>query len=59
MEFLIPLNALEKIAGDNGRAKVRVKGQVIRSCSDGIAIRFDSKYRITALENDNSKNGRF
>lgn len=56
MEFLISLDALEKLAGDKGRAKVRVKGQVIRSDSDGMAIRFDSKYKITALDNNNSKN---
>ena len=57
MEFLIPFDALEKIAGDKGRAKVRVKGQVIRSSSDGMAVRFDSKYKITALENTNLENG--
>lgn len=57
MEFLISLEALERIAGDEGRARVRVKGQVIRSDSNGIAIRFDSKYKITALDVHSSRNG--
>lgn len=57
MEFLIGFDTLEKIAGDKGRAKVRVRGQVIRSSSEGIAVRFDSKYKITTLENNSLGNG--
>jgi len=52
IEFLISLDALQKITGDGGRAKVRVEGQVIRSDSNGIAIRFVSKYKITAFGNN-------
>ena len=57
MEFLISLDALQKLTGDKGMAKVRVEGQVIRSDSSGIAIRFDSKYKITALGSNNLRNG--
>jgi hypothetical protein len=57
MEFLISLDTLQRIAGEKGKAKVRVKGKVIRSDSDGIAIRFDNKYKITALDSNNSHNG--
>ena len=57
MEFLISFGALKSFAGDNRSAQVKVKGQVIRSDSNGIAIRFDSRYKITALESYNSKNG--
>ena len=57
MEFLISLDTLQKFAGEKSRAKVRVRGQVIRSDSDGIAIRFDSKYKITALDNARPQNG--
>jgi hypothetical protein len=44
-------------AGDNGRAKVRVRGTVIRVDSDGIAVRFESKYKITALGSRDSVAG--
>lgn len=56
MEFLLSLDTLQKLAGDKCRAKVRVKGKVIRSDENGIAIRFESSYKITALENNNSHN---
>jgi PilZ domain len=57
MEFVLSFDALRKLAGEDGRAKVRVKGKVIRSDSDGIAIRFDSGYKITTLNNNSSHNG--
>ena len=44
-------------SGDNGRAKVRVRGTVIRVGSDGIAVRFESKYKITALGSRDSEAG--
>ena len=56
MEFVISLDTLQRLAGDKGRAKVKVKGEVIRSDANGIAIRFDNRYKITALENTYSKN---
>ena len=56
MEFLLSLDALRKLAGEKGRAKIRVKGKVIRVDSNGAAIRFASKYKITAFENGNQKN---
>ena len=54
MEILISLEALRKLMGEKNRASVRVKGKVIRSDPNGIAIRFESSYKITALENNNS-----
>lgn len=56
MEFVLTLDTLQKFAGEKGRAKVRVKGKVIRSDSNGIAIRFDSNYKITAIGTNNSHN---
>jgi hypothetical protein len=55
MEFLIALDTLGQFAGGTGRAKVRVKGKVVRLDPEGVAVRFDSSYKITALDN-NSKN---
>jgi hypothetical protein len=49
LEFLISLDALHNFVGEKGRVKVKVNGKVIRVDSDGIAIRFDSKYKLTAL----------
>jgi hypothetical protein len=51
IELLISLATIQKLAGEKGRAKVKVKGKVIRVNENGAAIRFDSKYKITALDN--------
>ncbi len=52
-EFYITLDTLGKTLGEEGKAKVRVKGKVVRVDPDGIAIRFDSRFRITALADNN------
>ena len=56
MELLISLSMLRELAGEKKAAKIKVKGRVIRVDAEGIAIRFDSTYKITALENGNNKN---
>ena len=56
MDILISMGVLRKLMGEKGRARVRVKGQVIRSNSTGVAIRFESSYKITALEDNNPHN---
>ncbi len=48
VEFVISLDAIRKFVSDKGRARVRVRGRVIRVEQDGAAIRFESKYKITA-----------
>lgn len=53
VEFYITMDTMRRIVGEKGKVKVKVKGKVIRVDADGIAIRFDSKYKITALENNN------
>jgi hypothetical protein len=58
MELLICLDRLRKFAGQNGRAKIKVKGTIIRVDTDGIAIRFANKYKISALEDGDHTNGR-
>lgn len=57
MEFVLSLDMLQKLSGEKGRARVRVKGKVIRSDPDGIAIQFDSNYKITALGIDSLISG--
>jgi hypothetical protein len=50
IEFLISLAMLQKLAGEKGKAKVKVKGKIIRVDENGAAIRFDNKYKITSLD---------
>jgi hypothetical protein len=59
MELLLSLDALRKVAGEKGRARIKVRGRIIRVDPDGIAIRFENKYKITALENGNREVGFF
>jgi hypothetical protein len=59
MEFLISLGMLRKLAGEKKAAKIKVKGRVIRVDAEGIAVRFDNTYKITALENGNSTHSSF
>ncbi len=51
MELLICLDKLRRLAGERGRAKIKVKGTIIRVDTDGIAIRFANKYKITTFGN--------
>jgi hypothetical protein len=50
MEMLIILDALRKLAGEKGRVRIKLRGTVIRVDKNGVAIRFENKYRITALD---------
>ncbi len=54
MELIISFDALQKLAGEKGRARIRVKGRVIRSDSSGIAVKFENGFKISALENNSS-----
>ena len=56
MELLISLDMLRELAGEKKAAKIKVKGMVIRVDAEGIAIRFDSAYKITAVENGHKRN---
>jgi c-di-GMP-binding flagellar brake protein YcgR len=59
MEFLISLDMLRKFVGDKDRAKIKVKGKVIRVDTNGIAIRFENKYKITGLDRGTYKTSQF
>jgi c-di-GMP-binding flagellar brake protein YcgR len=49
MEFMLALELSNKLIGEESRARVRVKGKIIRSDPTGIAVRFESNYKITSL----------
>ena len=51
LEFFITQEMIRSLRGEKGRAKVRVKGKVVRIEDDGVAVQFTSKYKITAAEN--------
>lgn len=53
MELLISLDMLRRLAGEKRAARIKVKGKVIRVDAEGIAVRFDSSYKITAIDNGN------
>ena len=57
MEFVLALEPLRKLTTEKGRARVRVRGTVIRSEARGIAIRFSGNYKITALGADGTRGG--
>ena len=57
MEFELTPEAFQTLAIEKGRARVRVKGKIVRSESQGIVIRFDGNYKITALGVGSSRNG--
>ena len=57
IELMIALDARHEVSGGNNRAKVRVKGKVLRSDSSGIAIRFDGNYKITSLATNTTESG--
>jgi hypothetical protein len=59
MEFLVSLGMLQKLAGERQAAKIKVKGRVVRVDEDGIAVRFDNAYKITAFETGQNKDSPF
>ncbi len=49
LELLLSLDTLQRILGEGGKARVKVKGTVIRSDDRGMAIHFDSRFKIQAV----------
>jgi len=47
VDLILPLDELKKIKGK--KAKIKVKGAVVRTGEQGMAICFDKKYRITPV----------
>lgn len=59
LELLLSLGKLSKLAGERGTARIKVRGMVVRVDVDGIAIRFESNYKITALDKGDREMGFF
>ncbi len=47
VDMILPLDELRELKGK--RSLVKVSGEVIRVENDGMAIRFDKKYKILPL----------
>ena len=48
LELILSLELLKTLIGERRKAKIRVRGKVIRSDCQGMAIVFKNKYRIMA-----------
>ena len=48
LELMLPLDVLKRIVGKDARAKVKVRGKVIRAEEGGMAIQFDRRFKIIA-----------
>jgi hypothetical protein len=48
LELMLPLDLPKRVVGEESRAKVKVRGKVIRAEEDGMAIQFDRKFKIVA-----------
>jgi hypothetical protein len=55
MELLISLDGLQEHVGEKGKARIKLNGTIIRVEAEGVAIRFENKYKITALDSGNRK----
>ncbi len=52
IDLILPLGKLKKLSEDSLHALIKVTGTVIRTESEGMAIRFDSNYQIRPLKKD-------
>jgi hypothetical protein len=46
LELLLSLDMLKRLSGEKGNARIKVRGKVIRSDAGGMAIAFDTRFKI-------------
>ena len=51
--MILSVEKLKDLIGVHNKVELKLQGQVIRSDPDGIAVLFDRKYQIKALNNHN------
>lgn len=49
LEMVLPVERLQDLIGAKKKVAIRLEGQVVRIDSDGMAVLFDRKYQIKAL----------
>ena len=54
IELLLPVSKLLQMIGENRNVMVRVNGTVVRTESEGMAIKFEKDYQITVLDKHSS-----
>lgn len=55
LEMVLSMDKFQQVIGRKGKVELKIKGYVIRSDSEGVAVCFDKRYHIRALENANSE----
>ena len=55
LEMVLSMDKLQEVIGKKGKVELKIKGSVVRSDADGIAVSFDKKYYIRALDNVNNE----
>ena len=54
LEMVLSMDKLQQLVGHRKQIGLKISGTVIRSGSQGIAVHFDKKYQISALNNLNN-----
>lgn len=54
LEMILSVERLKELIGAHKKVELRLEGTVIRKDEKGIAVLFDKKYQIKALENNHS-----
>ena len=49
LELFLTMERLLKLIGENHKVKVKVEGEVVRSDSAGMAIKFNRRYKISTF----------
>lgn len=52
LEMVLSVERLKELIGADKKVELRLEGTVIRKDPDGIAVLFDKKYQIKALDQD-------
>ena len=58
LEMVLSMEKLQQLIGQRKQIGLKINGTVIRSDSQGIAVHFDKKYQISALNGLNSNGGK-
>jgi len=53
LELLLSAGLLKRLLGEGEKARIRVRGKVIRSDREGMAIEFDTRYKFVAANGAN------
>ena len=58
LEFVLPMEKLMSLIDMKSKVRLEVKGTVVRSTGDGIAVSFNENYKIEALNGSQKMGGK-